>query len=218
MTDTNFKKELFGQFALIAKSLSNGHRLELLEFLAQGERGVEDLAKVANLSVANTSQHLQSLRRCGLVETRSEGHYVFYRLSNYEIMNAIRAIQKVAESNLSAIDDLISVYLASKDDLEPMSRNELLTKAKKGLITVIDVRPEIEYAAGHIPEAVNIPLSKLEHKLSDIPQGKEVIAYCRGAYCILSFEAVEKLRSLGYKARRLEEGFPEWKLAALQVE
>ena len=217
MAIKGFKKELFAQFALVAKSLSNGHRLELIEFLAQGERSVESLAEVANLSIANTSQHLQTLRRCGLVENRTEGHRVIYRLSDYEVMNAVRYIQKVAENNLSEIDSLVNSYLSSKDNLEPITRNKLIDKVKKGLVTVIDVRPESEYQSGHILNAINIPLSELENKLASLPKNKEIIAYCRGAYCMLSFEAVEKLRALGFEARRLEEGFPEWKLAELQM-
>lgn len=218
MADKGFKKQLFTQFSLIAKSLSNGHRLELLELLAQGDRSVEDLAKVSGLSVANTSQHLQSLRRCGLLSTRTEGHHVFYRLSDYRIMEIIGSIQRIAHQNLGAIDQLVTTYLTSKDDLQPMSREELLEKARKGLITVVDVRPEEEYQAGHLPNAVNIQLSRLKEELDRIPGDKQVIAYCRGPFCVLAFDAVEKLRSLGYEARRLEDGFPEWKLEGLPVE
>jgi rhodanese-related sulfurtransferase len=218
MTAKSVKKQLFTQFSLIAKSLSNGHRLELLEFLAQGDRSVEALAKVSGLTVANTSQHLQSLRRCGLVDTRSEGHHVYYRLSDYRIMEIIGAIQRIAHQNLGTIDQLVTTYLTSKDDLEPMSREELLEKARKGLITVVDVRPEEEFQAGHLPNAINIQLSKLKEELDRIPADKQVIAYCRGPFCVLAFDAVEQLRSLGYEAQRLEDGFPEWKLQGLPVE
>ncbi|MEM7304999.1 MAG: metalloregulator ArsR/SmtB family transcription factor [Pseudomonadota bacterium] len=216
--EKNLKKQLFTQFSLIAKSLSNGHRLELLEFLAQGDRSVEELARLSGLSIANTSQHLQSLRRCGLVDTRSEGHHVFYRLSDYQIMEVIGSIQKIARQNLGAIDQLVTTYLTSKDDLEPMSRDELLDKARKGLITVVDVRPVEEYRAGHLPNAINIQLSKLKDELERIPRSTKVIAYCRGPFCVLAFDAVEQLRSLGYDAQRLEDGFPEWKLDGLPIE
>lgn len=218
MKQKTFKKELFEQFGLIAKTLSNGNRLELLEFLAQGERSVNELAEVTKLSIANTSQHLQALRRCGLVETYNEGTRVVYRLRDYEVMNTIGSIQKLAQKNLSLVDEIVKTYLLSKDDLEPMSRNELLAKAKKGLVTVIDVRPEEEFHSGHIPNAISIPISKLKERLAMLPKGNEIIAYCRGPYCVMSFEAVEKLREVGFKARRLEDGFPEWKLAELKVE
>lgn len=218
MPHKGFKKELFAQFSLIAKSLSNGHRLELLELLAQGERSVEDLARLASLSVANTSQHLQALRRCGLVATSTLGHKVMYRLSDYEIVEAIAAIQKIAGRNLESIDRLVKTYLSAKDDLEPMSREELLRLARKGQVTVIDVRPEEEYQAGHVPHAINIPLSRLKQELERMPRGTEVIAYCRGPYCVLAFDAVAQLRKHGYQARRLQDGFPEWKLEGLPVE
>ena len=214
----SFKKDLFAQFAIVGKSLSNGNRLELLEFLAQGERSVEDLSKVCGLSVANTSQHLQGLRRSGLVKTRSEGQKVFYRLSDYSVVELLTLMRRIAENNLGEIRHLIASFLSEKDDLEPISRDELLKRAHKGTVTVVDVRPPIEYESGHVPSAINIPLSELKRDLKAIPRKKEVIAYCRGPFCVLAFEAVAQLRSQGYKARRLEEGFPEWKSAGLPVE
>ena len=214
----SFKKELFAQFALVGKSLSNGNRLELLEFLAQGERSVEELAKASRLSVANTSQHLQSLRRSGLVKFRSEGQKSFYRLSDYIVVELLSLLRKIAESNLGEIDRLIASYLTEKDELEPISREELLKRAHKGAVTVVDVRPTDEYFSGHLPLAINIPLSELKRELKSIPRNKEVIAYCRGPYCVLAYEAVAQLRSEGFKARRMEDGFPEWKLAGLPIE
>lgn len=213
-----FKKDLFAQFALIGKSLSNGNRLEILEFLAQGERSVEDLAGVCKLSVANTSQHLQGLRRSGLVTARSEGQKVYYRLSDYSVVELLKLIRQIAENNLGEIQHLVASYLSEKDDLEPISREELLKRAQKGTVTVIDVRPPLEFQSGHVPMAINIPLSELRRDLKSVSRHKEVIAYCRGPYCVLAFEAVEQLRSQGYKARRLEDGFPEWKSAGLPVE
>lgn len=213
----SFYKDLFTQFALVGKSLSNGNRLELLEILAQGERTVESLANISGLSSANTSQHLQGLRRSGLVTSRAEGQKSYYRLSDYSVIELLVLIRRIAENNLAEINRLVTTYLSTKDDLEPISRNELLKRARKGLVTVVDVRPEDEYVAGHVPLAINIPLSQLKKELKQLPKKKEVIAYCRGPFCILAFEAVAQLRSKGYKARRLEDGFPEWKLEGLPV-
>lgn len=218
MSSNTLKKDLFAQFALVGKSLSNGNRLELLEFLAQGEHSVDQLAKVSGLTVANTSQHLQGLRRSGLVKSRTEGQKSFYSLSDYSVVALLALLRKIAEENLAEIQVLVANYLLSKDDLEPISRDELLKRAKKGAVTVIDVRPEREYQLGHLQYAINIPLSELKKELKKLPQKKEIVAYCRGPHCILSFEAVEQLRSKGYKARRLEDGFPEWKLEGLPIE
>ena len=218
MLSNIFKKELFAHFAQVGKSLSNGNRLELLDFLAQGERTVEELAKVTGLTVANTSQHLQGLRRSGLVRSRAEGQKSYYRLSDYSVVALLALLRKIAEDNLAEIQVLTSKYLSSKDNLEPVSREELLKRAQKGTVTVLDVRPEQEFELGHLPRAINIPLSKLKKELKQLSRKKEIIAYCRGPHCILSFEAVQQLRSKGYKARRLEDGFPEWKLEGLPVE
>ncbi len=218
MSSSTFKKELFAQFAQVGKSLSNGNRLALLEFLAQGECTVDGLAKVSGLSVANTSQHLQGLRRSGLVKSRAEGQKSFYRLSDYSVVALLALMRKIAEENIAEIQILVKDYLSSKDDLEPISRDELLKRAQKGTITVLDVRPEQEFESGHLPHAINIQLSELKDELKRLPQKKEVVAYCRGPFCIMAFEAVEQLRSKGYKARRLEDGFPEWKLENLPIE
>ncbi len=214
----NFKKELFAQFALVGKSLSNGNRLELLEFLAQGERSVEELASISGLTMANTSQHLQGLRRSGLVTSRAEGQKAFYRLTDYKVVQLMAILRSIGENNLGEINLLVSNYLASKDDLEPVSHQELLKRARKGTVTVIDVRPSEEFISGHLPHAINVPLSELKKTISSLPKSKEVIAYCRGPYCLLAFEAVAQLRSKGFKARRLQDGFPEWKLAGHPVE
>ena len=218
MPSDPFKKDLFAQFALVGKSLSNGNRLELLEFLAQGERTVDELAKVSGLSVANTSQHLQGLRRSGLVKSRPEGQKSYYRLSDYSVVELLALVRKIAEENLAEIQVLISKYLSSKYDLEPISRGELLKRAQEGAVTVIDVRPELEFESGHLPSAINIPLSALKDELKQLPRKIEIVAYCRGPFCVMAFEAVAQLRSKGFKARRLEDGFPEWKLEGLPVE
>ena len=218
MSTQNFKKQLFTHFARIGSALSNGNRLELLEYLAQGERTVETLAKLTDLSVANASQHLQLLRRSGLVDTRRAGLYVHYRLADPQVTLLIDVMHKLAESQLAEVSRLVQSYLTKKDQLEPVPRAELLQRAREGLVTVLDVRPKEEFAAGHLPGALNIPLKKLEQHLEELPHEQEVVAYCRGPYCVLAYEAVAKLRAKGFKARRLEDGFPEWKLAGLPVE
>jgi rhodanese-related sulfurtransferase/DNA-binding transcriptional ArsR family regulator len=218
MSSHNFKQDLFAQFARVGKALSNGNRLELLEFLAQGERSVDELAKVSGLTMGNVSQHLQVLRQAGLVVSRKEGLKVIYRLSGEEVIDLLNALRSVAEQRIADVERLINSYLTVKDDLEPIPRAELLKRARDGLVRVIDVRPPPEYAAGHIPGAVNIPLNQLETHLKDLKNAAEIVAYCRGPYCVLAFDAVERLRKQGMKARRLEEGFPEWKRAGLPIE
>ncbi len=218
MSSSDAKKALFAQFATVAKALSHGNRLELLEFLAQGERGVEALARMTGLSVANTSQHLQHLRRAGLVTARKSGHYVLYRLADEAVVALIASLRGVAERNLAEVEKLVSGYFRSKDSFEPVSPGELLHRAREGLVTVLDVRPPEEFAAGHLPNAINIPLKELKRRLGELPRDQEVVAYCRGPYCVLAYEAVAELRRRGFTARRLEDGLPEWKLAGLPVE
>lgn len=218
MSTGNFKHELFNQFARIAKALANGNRLELVEYLDQGERSVDSLAKVSGLSVANTSQHLQQLRQAGLVATRKEGQKVYYRLSSPDVTDLLAALRNTAERNLAEVGLLVNTYLTVRDDLEPIPAEELLQRARKGLITVLDVRPAEEYQAGHLPGAINIPLAELEGHLSDLPTDKEIIAYCRGPHCILSFDAVNLLRNRGMIAHRFDGGLPEWRQEGLPVE
>ena len=218
MTHSSPKKDLFAQLAILGKTLSNANRLELIEFLAQSEISVDELSKASGLSVANTSQHLQDLRRSGLVINRSEGKKAIYRLSDYKVIELLGLMRSIAETNLAEIQALINNYLFSKDSFEPLERDELLKRVHSGDVTVIDVRPDIEYQSGHLPSALNIPLSKLEEELKNLPKDKEIIAYCRGPYCLLSFDAVEQLRKQGFKARRLQDGFPEWKLQGLPIE
>ena len=217
-TGSNFKQDLFSQFARVGKALSNANRLELLEFLAQGERSVEALARVSGLTLANTSQHLQQLRQAGLVVARKEGLHVHYRLSGDDVIGVLECLRRVAENHLADVSKLVDSYLTVKDSLEPLPAEELLSRARDGLVTVLDVRPPEEYAAGHLPGAINIPLSELEQHLAELPRENEVVAYCRGPYCVLAFEAVRRLRAQGYQARRLENGYPEWKRAGLPVE
>lgn len=218
MSSGHFKQDLFSQFARIGKAMSNGNRLELLEFIAQGERSVEQLAKVAGLTVANASQHLQQLRQAGLVNCRKEGLKVYYRISDDDVLMLFGALRQVAERHLAEVNQLVQTYLTTKDSLEPVARNVLLERVRDGLVTVLDVRPPEEYEAGHVPGALNVPLSELEAHLEELDQEHEVIAYCRGPHCILAFEAVARLRERGFNARRLQDGFPEWKLAGLPTE
>jgi len=218
MSKQNIKLELFNQLARVAKALSNPNRLHLVELLAQGERGVDALATVAGLSTANTSQHLQQLKLAGLVSTRKEGLNVFYQLSGDDVVALFMSLRDVAGEHLADVDKLVSGLLGPKDDLAPMAANELLSKAQSGEVLVLDVRPTEEYLAGHVPHAKNVSLAMLEATLQSLPKDKQVVAYCRGPHCVLAFEAVEKMRELGFNACRLETGFPEWKLAGLPVE
>lgn len=217
MSTTGFKKDLFSQFAQVAKAMGHGNRLELLEFLAQGERSVDELAKVAGLTVANTSQHLQQLRQAGLVASRKEGLKVIYRLSGDDVIELVTVLRRVAERHLAEVDRLVENYLSVKDGLEPVPAAELLMRVRDGEVTVWDVRPPEEYAAGHVPGAINVPLAQLERHLASLDPGVSVVAYCRGPYCVLAFEAVQRLRESGVDARRMEDGFPEWKQAGLPV-
>lgn len=218
MKSNTFKSDLFSQFARVGKALSNANRLELLEFLAQTPRSVDSLAKIAKLSVANTSQHLQHLRQAGLVESRKEGLKVFYSISGDDVIGLLDALRDVAERHLSDVDKLVNTYLTAKDNLEPIPADELLEKAKLDLITVLDVRPKEEFDAGHVQGAINIPIAELEQHLEQFSQQQEIVAYCRGPHCILAFDAVAQLRDKGFRARRLESGFPEWKIAGLPIE
>lgn len=214
----SFKHDLFSQFARVGKALSNGNRLEILEYLAQTERSVDDLAKVSGLSVANTSQHLQQLRQVGLVSSSKVGLKVYYRIAGDDVVNLLKLLRDVSERNLADVNQLVDTYLTVKDELEPVAREVLLERVKQGLVTVIDVRPSEEYVAGHLPGAINIPPEELELRLQGLDSQQEVVAYCRGPHCVFSFNAVQQLRSAGIKASRLEDGFPEWKSAGLPVE
>ena len=215
---TSPKVELFEQLANVAKALSHSVRLELMEHLGQGERSVDALAELVGHSLANTSHHLLLLRRAGLADARKDGVRVLYRLSGDDVVDLLGSLRKTAERHNAEVERVLSGYFRSRDDMEPLSREELLRKAKDGLVTVLDVRPPDEFAAGHLPGAVNVQVSELDKRLKDLPKDREIIAYCRGAYCVLSFEAVAKLRKKGVKARRLVEGFPEWMAAGLPVE
>ncbi len=218
MSTPNPKREIFANLARIGTALSSATRLEFLELLAQGERSVEQLATLTGVSVANTSQHLQKLRQAGLIVGRKDGQYVYYRLAGDEIVGLLAALGQVGETYLAEVERIVRLYLAQKDDLEPVPARELLDRARKGLVTVLDVRPPEEFAAGHLPGAVNIPIHELEKRLGELPKRKEIVAYCRGPYCLMSYDAVQLLRKKGLKARRLEAGLPEWRLAGRPME
>lgn len=211
------KTQLYQQLARVAQALASDARLQILEFVAQGERSVDSLAAMTGLSVANTSKHLQALRQSGLVQARKEGLHVFYSVAGDDVVELVSALRAVAEHRVAEVERIIRLWLAHRDEMEPVPATALLQRAKDGLVTVLDVRPAEEYAAGHIPGAINVPLEKLESYLSRLPKRKEVVAYCRGPYCLMSFEAVEKLRKKGWRARRLENGLPEWRAAGLPV-
>lgn len=218
MSSESPKRALLSQFAAVAKALGHPHRLELLELIAQGERSVESVAAVAGLKIGNASQHLQQLRRAGLLTARRDGKHVFYGLSDESVLDALAALRRVAERNVAAAQRVIDGYFHERDALEPVSRDELLDRMRDGLVTLLDVRPEDEFAAGHLPGALNIPLWQLERRLAALPVDREIVAYCRGPYCVLAFEAVAALRGRGFTVRRLADGYPEWRAAGLPVE
>ena len=214
----NPKREVFHSLARIGTALSSAVRLELLELLAQGERSVDQLANLTGASVANASQHLQKLKAAGLIIGRKEGQYVYYRLAGDEIVELLGALGRTGAAYLAEVERTVRLYFAAKDDLEPVPARELLDRAKRGLVTVLDVRPPEEFAAGHVPGAVNIPVHDLERRLGELSKRREIVAYCRGPYCLMSFDAVALLRKKGLKARRLRDGMPEWRMAGLPVE
>jgi len=212
------KTALFDEFARVAKALASGRRIELVDVLANGERTVEALAGEVGLSVANTSQHLQILRQAGLVGSRRQGTSVHYRLAGPEVFELWRTLRTLAASRLAEVERLAVAYLGSRDDLEPVTREELARRLEDGDdLVVLDVRPAAEYAAGHVPGAVSIPVGELRRRLAELPADREVVAYCRGPYCAFAHEAVGLLREEGLAARRLEDGLPEWQAAGLAV-
>lgn len=212
-----FKAQLYEQFARLAKALANPHRLELIDILAQGERTVEDLATETALSVANASQHLQVLRAARLVEARREGLYAYYRLADENVFRVWQALRALGEARLAEIDRVVQTFLGNRDQLQPVSAGELLARLQTGDVTLLDVRPADEYRAGHIAGARSIPVAELEPHLDELPRDQEIIAYCRGPYCVFADEAVALLRARGYQARRLTEGLPDWRVAGLPV-
>jgi len=212
------KRQIYGGFAAVARALGHEHRLVLLEQLAQGEAAVDTLARHTGLSVANTSQHLQQLRHGGLVRSRRDGKRVLYRLADGPIVDAMTLLRQIAERNLAEVREAATVYMRDLDAFEPVSRSEMLQRLEEGSAILLDVRPSDEYRQGHLPGALNVTLEALASGAVDLPKGREIIAYCRGPYCILSAEAVRLLHRQGFNVRRLEDGFPEWQAAGLAVE
>jgi len=216
-TKRQFKDELYGQFARMGKALSNPHRLELLDLLAQGERTVEDLAGEANLPIANASQHLQALRAAQLVSVRRDGLYAYYRLSDERVFRVWQALRDLGELQLAEVNRLVQNFLQDRSPLQSINAGELVKRLEAGEVLILDVRPELEYQAGHIPEARSIPIDELEARLDELPRNQEIIAYCRGPYCVFADEAVTLLQKHGYRARRLAEGLPDWQALNLPV-
>ena len=212
------KTALFDEFARAAKALASGRRIELVDVLANGERTVDALAAEVGLSVANTSQHLQVLRRAGLVTGRREGTSIHYRLAGPEVFELWRTLRTLAASHLGEVERLAAAYLGGRDELEPVTRQELARRLQDGDdLVVLDVRPAAEHAAGHLPGAVSIPVAELRRRLAELPRDREIVAYCRGPYCAFAHEAVALLRDEGFTAKRLEDGLPEWRSAGLAV-
>lgn len=213
-----FKDRLYGQFARIGKALASASRLELLELLAQGERTVDSLATEIGSSLANTSQHLQALRQAFLVESRKQGQYVYYRLADPGVFDLCSAIRTVAERRVAELDRLVRDHFGDRSNAEPVRMRDLLQRARSREVVILDTRPVSEYAAGHIAGAISVPVDELQRRLRQLPKDKQYVAYCRGPYCIYADRAVDILRSKGRRARRLLEGFPEWRAAGLPVQ
>ena len=213
-----FKDQLFEQFARIGKGLSSGRRLELLELLGQGERTVEELASETGMSVANTSQHLKALREAQLVEVRREGLYAWYRLANEHVFALWQALRELGSARLAEIRRIVDTYLTDRGSLHGITCEELQRRLAERSVVLLDVRPEGEYRAGHVAGARSIPLAELKTQLKTLPKRKEIVAYCRGPYCVFADEAVALLRAHGRKATRLETGFPDWQALGLPVE
>jgi rhodanese-related sulfurtransferase len=218
MAKREFKDELNEQFARIGKAFSSPRRLEILDLLAQGEKPVEAIAEQTALTIKNASAHLRELRSARLVETRKEGTYVFYRLAGTGVFRVLREIQALARERLAEVDRVARLYFEHRDELEPIDAEELRRRIRDGEVTILDVRPEDEYRAGHIRGAISIPVADLERRISELPADREVIAYCRGPYCVYGAEAVESLRNAGLRARRMDEGLPDWKARGFPVE
>ena len=214
----DFKNRLYGQFARLGKALASPHRLELLDLLAQSECTVDALAAEIGLSLANASQHLQALRRAGLVESRKQGLFVYYRLADPGVSDLCAAVRTVAERQYAELDRLVRDHFGDRSDPEPVEMQELLKRARTKNVVILDARPAREYAAGHIAGAVSVPIDGLQRRLRELPRSKAYVAYCRGPYCVYADRAVALLRASGRRAQRLVAGFPEWKAAGLPIE
>jgi rhodanese-related sulfurtransferase len=212
------KDGLYEQFARIGKAVAHPKRIELLDLLCQGERSVEVLAQAATLSVTNASAHLRVLRETRLVETRREATKVYYRLAGESVCGLFFSLRDLAAERYAEVEMMVRDYFEARDELEPITREELVARTDDGSVLILDVRPREEYAAGHIPGAISVPLAELESRVATLPPVSEIVAYCRGPYCVLAPQALQLLRRHGYQARRLQDGLPEWKRAGLPVE
>ncbi len=217
MPHRELKDPLYAQFARIGHAVASPKRVELLDLLGQGEMTVEQLARRSDTPIKNTSAHLRVLRQARLVETRRDGTYVRYRLAGDDVTRFVRALQTLAHARLAEVERMAEQYIDGRDELEPVTLPELRRRLRDGDVTVIDVRPDDEYRAGHIPGARSIPVAQLRRRIAEIPRRREVVAYCRGPYCVFSVEALEILRRHGYRARRAAEGLPGWRASGLPV-
>jgi rhodanese-related sulfurtransferase/DNA-binding transcriptional ArsR family regulator len=213
-----FKNQIFDQFARIGKAVASARRIELLDLLSQGSRHVEALAETAGLSVANTSQHLQILRAARLVETEKSGLFVTYRLADPAVAEFVRQLRILAENRLTEIEQTTRNFLQDRIGFDPVDREELLRRVRKGEVTVLDVRPPEEFRAGHLPHALSVPVGDLAARMKDLPKKREIVAYCRGPYCVLAIEAVARLRAQGFRAVRLDMGVTDWQAQGLPIE
>ncbi len=218
MTKREFKDRIYSGLAKITKALSNPHRLEIIELLAQGEFSVEQIATHTNLSIANASQHLQVLKTSQLVEINRQGNFIYYQLANIDVFKAWKALRGLGVERITSIEKIIKDFKQSKFYLESITINELIDRIQKGSVTILDVRPETEYNRGHIENALSIPIEQLTQRLKELPKRNQIISYCRGPFCVFADEAVALLTKNGYKALRLQEGFPDWQLEGLPVE
>lgn len=218
MGSRKIKDRIYEQFSRIGKAIASPQRIEIVDLLAQGERTVEGVASELSVPVANASHHLQALRAASLVETRKEGTFVYYRLAGPDVFELTRIIRTLAEHRLAEVDQIVQTYFDAPDALEPVGRDELLKRVRRGDVIVLDVRPPEEYRAGHIKGAISIPVEQIEQRLAELPIKKEIVAYCRGPYCVMALQAVQTLRAHRRAARRLVDGFPEWRAAGLPIE
>jgi rhodanese-related sulfurtransferase/DNA-binding transcriptional ArsR family regulator len=218
MSHRDFKSLINEQFARIAKALANPHRIEIIDVLAQGERSVEAIAQETALSVANASQHLQTLREAQVVKTRKVGLHVFYRLPNPNVYRLIQVLRELAQQELAEVDRIVDTYLSQRSLLEPISLQEMRQRLDDPNLVILDVRPALEYQQGHIAGARSIPIDELQSRLAELPKEQEIVAYCRGAYCVFADEAVAVLKAAGYQVYRMQEGYPDWELENLPIE
>lgn len=218
MDKRTFKDRVYDELAKITKALANPHRLEIIELLAQGDYSVEQISIQTNLSVANASQHLQVLKTAQLVDITRNGNFVHYRLANTNVFKAWKALRDLGVERIAAVEKLVKDFRKSRFQLESVTIDELISKLNSGKVTILDVRPESEFKSGHIANSISIPFDQLARRLKELPKRNEIIAYCRGPFCVYADDAVSLLNKAGYKARRLEEGYPDWKIMGLPVQ